>query len=67
MKCLLLAPRRGACPVAPCAGAWIEIIAQKRGTTGATVAPCAGAWIEIYAVGGAVGQRRRRPLRGGVD
>ena len=33
--------------VAPCAGAWIEIVGVVRRGAWAGVAPCAGAWIEI--------------------
>ena len=33
--------------VAPCAGAWIEIIRQDGQINEEEVAPCAGAWIEI--------------------
>ena len=33
--------------VAPCAGAWIEIILLSVSALLLSVAPCAGAWIEI--------------------
>ena len=33
--------------VAPCAGAWIEMLIAVRGRLIFVVAPCAGAWIEI--------------------
>ena len=33
--------------VAPCAGAWIEILWTGRETAQRLVAPCAGAWIEM--------------------
>ena len=33
--------------VAPCAGAWIEILEAVEESLGIGVAPCAGAWIEI--------------------
>mgnify|MGYP001851782879 CR=1 FL=1 len=34
-------------PVAPLAGAWIEIIVLENAVDAETVAPLAGAWIEI--------------------
>ena len=37
-------------PVAPCAGAWIEIAKVEIHPETGKVAPCAGAWIEIAAV-----------------
>ena len=44
----LAAVWQGLCgPVAPCAGAWIEISGHKRPASYRAVAPCAGAWIEI--------------------
>ena len=37
--------------VAPCAGAWIEMVWRTASPAQGAVAPCAGAWIEIlYAV-----------------
>ena len=47
MKCGYCPPIWGSSPVAPLAGAWIEI--AKIATHGITffVAPLAGAWIEI--------------------
>ena len=33
--------------VAPCAGAWVEIIQQQFAGDEEAVAPCAGAWVEI--------------------
>ena len=33
--------------VAPCAGAWIEIVSDKYQGKDIGVAPCAGAWIEM--------------------
>ena len=33
--------------VAPCAGAWIEILQEQQNQYPYQVAPCAGAWIEI--------------------
>ena len=36
--------------VAPCTGAWIEILADYGYGTAGGVAPCTGAWIEIKAL-----------------
>ena len=36
--------------VAPCAGAWVEILGWWAGVPRAAVAPCAGAWVEIPPV-----------------
>ena len=33
--------------VAPCAGAWVEILSPSAHNTALGVAPCAGAWVEI--------------------
>ena len=55
--------------VAPFAGAWIETrpIIIVRITSSAAVAPFAGAWIETLQGREDGIERRRRPLRGGVD
>ena len=37
---------REALEVAPCAGAWIETLAEEGDELRCAVAPCAGAWIE---------------------
>ena len=37
--------------VAPCAGAWIEILEKSRKMPKLKVAPCAGAWIEMVLYG----------------
>ncbi len=34
--------------VAPCAGAWIEMVLSALDQDALGVAPCAGAWIEIH-------------------
>ncbi|GAK12330.1 hypothetical protein JCM19039_2096 [Geomicrobium sp. JCM 19039] len=36
--------------VAPCMGAWIEMVKEQKEETINLVAPCTGAWIEISAV-----------------
>ena len=44
----MLAYKKRANPVAPRAGAWIEMLSQSRPVFQARVAPRAGAWIEIF-------------------
>ncbi len=34
--------------VAPCVGAWIEILGMGKKVCEDMVAPCVGAWIEIF-------------------
>ena len=47
MKCVRHALRCRLSRVAPCAGAWIEIVCADKTVERAPVAPCAGAWIEM--------------------
>ena len=67
MKWELIAKHLDVDAVAPCAGAWIEMVraAARHGDSG--VAPCAGAWIEIGRACPPRPDSPRRPLRGGVD
>ena len=53
--------------VAPCAGAWIEIVEEYARLKGISVAPCAGAWIEMLKENISTEGATGRPLRGGVD
>ena len=53
--------------VAPYAGAWIEIVNQRRFFKAAEVAPYAGAWIEISGGISKLGSTLGRSLRGSVD
>ena len=52
------------CPVAPLAGAWIEISTPTMRRTPAPVAPLAGAWIEILAARSLAGCPSVAPLAG---
>ena len=36
--------------VAPCAGAWVEMLARRTRPFGLVVAPRTGAWVEIMAM-----------------
>ena len=54
-------------PVAPYAGAWIEIFVNPPVPRFNDVAPYAGAWIEILLCRRVPEGSSRRPLRGGVD
>ena len=54
-------------PVAPYAGAWIEMNIAHLSTAAVPVAPYAGAWIEIMCVQGLNVDKKRRSLRGSVD
>ena len=53
--------------VAPCVGAWIEMISRGQDDNICRVAPCVGAWIEIFATVIHTGFCPRRSLRGSVD
>ena len=55
------------CLVAPCVGAWIEIILSGNIGGAIGVAPCVGAWIEICSCSSYYYQGIRRSLRGSVD
>ena len=54
-------------PVAPYAGAWIEILVIPQSSNVLPVAPYAGAWIEIFFWSAIISTGRRRSLRGSVD
>ena len=52
LKCLLVQLQAPIQPVAPHAGAWIEIRGRDRGDCSIFVAPHAGAWIEMICRAG---------------
>ena len=54
-------------PVAPFAGAWIEIGGRPPQTAINGVAPFAGAWIEIMGIAWGDSSTAGRSLRGSVD
>ena len=49
--------------VAPCTGAWIEILPRRNGKTEVVVAPCTGAWIEIGWAEWSVDSVKSHPAR----
>ena len=63
MKFYIVGLRVLGSPVAPFAGAWIEIPHQIRNSCLDLVAPFAGAWIEILLVGIALGFTLSLPSR----
>ena len=64
MKLLCPVLLRSLCPVAPLAGAWIEISNSSSGAKNNHVAPLAGAWIEIILYDRRKNSRHVAPLAG---
>ena len=66
LKCLY--PMLGICAtlVAPCMGAWVEIILYMESCPANFVAPCVGAWVEIKLDDLTLFKTVCRPLCGGV-
>ncbi len=52
--------------VAPCVGAWVEILMIPAVCAAADVAPCVGAWVEIELIKKFENMPLGRPLCGGV-
>ena len=67
LKCYALSYEMGWVPVAPLAGAWIEMPKMHRQQTPRQVAPLAGAWIEMVMLRPARFAPCSRTPRGCVD